>query len=295
MLTTVNFSGELFVLMESGVIGIHHGKPLIFVVQNVIGMNLKLKDHFFIVTGAGSGFGRAIATQLMSEGAFVLGVARTKSVMEAFAAQYPAQLEFVAGDISKPEVQELVLKQCAGRQIDGVVVNAAGPPAKAFADTALSEWDEAYRMLLRWKVEFTQKLLPTLLQQGYGRLVYIESVSVKQPVENLVLSNALRPAVVGFVKSMAGDLARNNITANVLAPGYHNTAAMQRLFDRKALNEGITADEARQRFEQQIPVGRMGEADEMAVLACWLLSPLSRFVTGQTISHDGGLVKGFWG
>ena len=142
---------------------------------------------------------------------------------------------------------------------------------------------------------FVKLMMHKMLAQNYGRIVFIESVSVKQPVENLVLSNALRAAVVGLMKSLSQDVAHQNITLNMIAPGYHNTAAMQRLFKKKADIENITLEEAKTIFERQLPVGRMGEADELARLACWLLSPLSRFVTGQTISHDGGMVKGLFG
>lgn len=258
-------------------------------------MDLKIKDSFFIVTGAGSGFGRAIAEQLVNDGAEVLAIARTIEVLESFKAQYPQKLHIIAGDITQSSIQQKVLQFCEGKILSGVVVNAGGPPAGAFLETKLNDWDEAYRLVLRWKVNFVQQIVPVLLKQNYGRILFVESVSVKQPVENLVLSNSLRPAVVGFVKSLAGDLAKNNITLNILAPGYHNTAAMQRLFKKKSELTGMTIEEAKTVFEQQIPIGKMGEAFEMASLAAWLLSPLSRYTTGQTFSHDGGLVKGIFG
>jgi 3-oxoacyl-[acyl-carrier protein] reductase len=264
-------------------------------VSNTQEMDLKIKDSFFIVTGAGSGFGRAIAEQLLNDGAEVLAVARTLEVLESFKAQQQVKLNILTGDITQSSVQQKVVKFCEGRILSGLVVNAGGPPAGSFLETKLSDWDEAYRIVLRWKVDFVQQMLPVFIQQNYGRILFIESVSVKQPVENLVLSNSLRPAVVGFVKSLAADLARNNITLNILAPGYHNTAAMKRLFKKKSELTGISIDEAKEVFEQQIPVGKMGEAFEMASLASWLLSPLSRFTTGQTFSHDGGLVKGLFG
>lgn len=162
-------------------------------------------------------------------------------------------------------------------------------------ETELKDWDDAYYQLVRWKVALVKQMMNKMLKQNYGRMVFIESVSVKQPVENLVLSNALRAAVVGLMKSLSQDVAGQNITLNMIAPGYHNTAAMQRLFKKKTEIEDITLEEAKKVFESHIPVGRMGEADELARLACWLLSPFSRFVTGQTISHDGGMVKGLFG
>ncbi len=258
-------------------------------------MDLQLKDRFFIVTGAGSGFGRAIAESLLAEGARVLAVARTDKVLGEFQQQVGPNLKILAGDITQPAVQQEVLKIADNEFISGALVNAGGPPAKAFMETELDEWDEAYRSLLRWKVAFTQQLTSRMLKQQYGRILFIESVSVKQPVDNLVLSNSLRAAVVGFVKSLSKDVAQQGITLNVMAPGYHNTLAMKRLFDKKAALQNISADEARKAFEQLIPVGKLGEAADLAVLATWLLSPLSCYATGQTFSHDGGAVNGLFG
>ncbi len=258
-------------------------------------MDFQLKDRFFIVTGAGSGFGRAIASQLLSEGAFVLAIARSKDVLDDFQHNIGERLSTLALDVYKEDSIDKIIEACKNRIIDGIVVNAGGPPAKKVMETTLSDWDDAYRTLVRWKVNFTQKLVPILQKQQYGRLVFIESVSVKQPVENLVLSNSLRAAVTGFVKTLSQEMAAEGLTFNILSPGYHDTAAMQRLFAKKSSIEGISTEEAKDQFEKSIPVKRLGKAEEMAVLACWLLSPLSGFVSGQSFSHDGGLVKGFFG
>lgn len=258
-------------------------------------MDLDLKNRYFLVTGAGSGFGRAIAEHLLAEGAHVLAVARSADVMMAFAADYPQQLEVLALDITLADSQELVIKAIGDRKVDGVVVNAGGPPAGGFHELSVEQWDEAYHLVLRWKMTFMQRIVPILNKQNYGRVVFIESVSVKQPVENLILSNAFRPAVVGFVKSLSQDLLRNGITMNVIAPGYHDTAAMQRLFIKKSTLTGVSMQEAKSAFIQHVPAGRMGKSAELAKLALWLLSPYSAYVSGQTISHDGGLVKGIFG
>lgn len=258
-------------------------------------MNLNIKEKLFIVCGAGSGFGRATAEKLLEEGARVVAVARSAEVMNAFAAQYPDKLSCITGDISLETTQHRVIEQCGSTAIDGLLVNAGGPPAMSFLESKMDDWDQAWLQLIRWKVAFVKKIIPLMQAHAYGRIVFVESVSVKQPVENLVLSNSLRMAVVGFVKTLSTEVAAHNITLNILAPGYHNTAAMQRLFAKKAKVMQITEQEAKQRFEQSIPVGKMGEAYEMAELAAWLLSPNSRYVTGQTFSHDGGIVKGVFG
>jgi len=181
------------------------------------------------------------------------------------------------------------------RRIDGVLINAGGPPAKSFVATEMDDWDDSYESILRWKVKFTKILLDRFMDQQYGRIVYIESVSVKQPVENLVLSNSLRLAVVGFVKTLSQEIADQGITLNILAPGYHATPAMERLFAHKSMLLGITPSEAREQYESETKMSKLGKPENLASLAIWLLSPQSSFITGQTISVDGGLVKGTMG
>jgi 3-oxoacyl-[acyl-carrier protein] reductase len=137
--------------------------------------------------------------------------------------------------------------------------------------------------------------LDKFADQQYGRILYIESVSVKQPVENLVLSNSLRLAVVGFVKTLSQEIADKGITLNILAPGYHATPAMERLFSHKSMLLGITQAQAQQQYESETKMSKLGNPENLASLAIWLLSEKSSFITGQTISVDGGLVKGTMG
>ena len=258
-------------------------------------MDLKIKDRLFVVTGATSGLGRGVVDALLAEGARVIAVARELSKLEALIKGNPGQVEGVAGDITLGETQQEVIAAIGNRELAGVCLHAGGPPAKAFLETALEDWDQAYRAILRWKVQFTMGLLPLLRRQKYGRVLYIESESVKQPVQNLVLSNSLRLAVVGFVKTLSQEVAAEGVTLNVLAPGFHDTAAARRLFVKRSEVEHITIEEARSKYEQQIKVGRLGDPAEFGMLAAWLLSPYSGYITGQTITMDGGSVKGTMG
>ncbi len=258
-------------------------------------MDFQLENRYFIVTGAGSGFGRAIAKALAGEGAKVLAVSRTEEKLKTLKEQFPDFIDCIAGDIMSESIQDETISRLGAGSLSGALINAGGPPAGRFDEISMEQWEEGWRTVVKWKIALTKKLLPFLRQHQYGRLVYIESVSVKQPVENLVLSNALRPAVVGFVKTLSQEIASEGITANILAPGYHSTAALERLFVKKSQLEKITPDEAKRSFENEIPVGKMATPEEMAPLALWLLSPLSRYVTGQTFSHDGGIVQGFFG
>lgn len=254
-------------------------------------MDLQLKNNYFLVGGAGSGFGKAVARALAEEGAHVLAVSRTQSKLDELKASRPQHIETLAADLTQETSHQLILDYFKDKTIAGAFINAGGPPAGGFFDAEMTDWDEAWKNVVRWKISLTKKLLPLFQANQHGRILYLESVSVKQAVPNLILSNALRPAIVGMVKTLAQEVAHQGITLNIMAPGYHSTAAMERLFAKKSEVEGISIEKARNLFEQEIPVGAMGKPEELASLALWLLSPLSRFVTGQIIDHSGGMVK----
>jgi len=159
-------------------------------------MDLQLRDKLFIVGGAGAGFGRAISEALAKEGANVLAVSRTEEKLISLRQSFPENIEYLCSDITTEDAQKEILKIIEGRVLSGVVINAGGPPAGGFFEINMDQWEEAWRNVVKWKITFTQKLIPIFKKHEYGRLLYIESISVKQPIENLILSNALRPAVV---------------------------------------------------------------------------------------------------
>ncbi len=258
-------------------------------------MNLEINKQLFIVGGATSGFGKAIAEALITEGANIIAIARGEEKLLALQSTAPNQVDILAGDLSTPIVLQSLMDKVGNRQVHGILVNAGGPPAKTVMETTLADWDNTYQTLLRWKVALTQAFVPAMMQHGYGRILYIESSTVKQPLENLVLSNSLRVAVVGMVKTLSQEIAKSGVTLNIIGPGSHNTPAIDRIYKKKAEQTGIPFEEVRATAIQQIPVGALGEATDFASLAIWLLSPLSRFITGQTITVDGGAVKGIMG
>lgn len=258
-------------------------------------MNLEINNQLFIVGGATAGFGKAVAEALLNEGANIIAVARTEEKLHALQKTHPYKVEILAGDITQSETIKKLLTLIGGRQIHGALINAGGPPAMTVMETKLEDWDNAYKNVMRWKIELTQALIPAMGNNKYGRLLYIESASVKQPMENLVLSNSMRLAVVGFVKTLSQEIAHEGITLNILAPGYHATSAMDRLFKKKSEQTGMSIDDAMLQYVNQTRVGFLGTAEDFASLAVWLLSPHSKYLTGQTISVDGGVIKGTMG
>lgn len=258
-------------------------------------MNLKISEHRFIVCGASSGFGLATAKQLLIEGAQVVAVARRGDRLEELYESFRDRVELIEGSLIYSETLEKIEKSAKKRPFHGVVFNAGGPPTGTPLQTGMKDWDAAWQLVMRWKIDLALRLAPLLREKGYGRLLFIESQTVKQPLPSLVLSNAFRAGIAGFAKSLALEVAKDGVTVNLMAPGSHETPAIERVIKNNSQTLGIPYDKAKEELEARIPVGRMGTAEEFASLAAWLLSPHSSYMTGQTISHDGGVVAGLFG
>lgn len=255
-------------------------------------MDLQLQDKQFIIGGASSGLGNAIAKSLLEEGAAVIGFARNLEAFQPLLAAFPNRFQAVAGDVTGDELIPKVIKAIDQKSISGILLNSGGPPATAALETTLSQWDEAYRSVFRWKVDFVQQLLPFLKDKKNGRIVFLESVSIKQAVPNLVLSNALRMAIAGYAKTLSQEVGHWGITVNILAPGFHNTRAAERVFHKRSETEQITYEAAVAKSKSLTAVNAIGEPNDFASLAAWLFSPYSRYVTGQILNVEGGLIKG---
>lgn len=253
-------------------------------------MNLDLKDRNFLILGASSGFGHHIATRIAEEGGAPILVARSKEKLEAFVQEHPGARYIVADLFSDKGLQQL-WSSLGEEEIDGVLINSGGPKAGSFPMT-LSDWDEGYQVVLRWKVQLMQWLMPRLEKRGYGRLVFIESVSVREPIQGLVLSNVYRMAVVGLMKSIVNELQGKDILINMLAPGYHLTDRLESLIHRKSEELGVEESEVARSFAENTTLKSLGDPDSLAGLAVWLLSPQNSYVTGQIIPVEGGLTKG---
>jgi len=256
-------------------------------------MDLKLNQQRFIICGASSGFGEAIARQLLTEGARVVLVARRGDLLRE---KFPDQnAQILEGSLMDAGTMDKIVQAVEKEDFHGILFNAGGPPTGTPLQTNMEDWDKAWPLVMRWKIDLALRLAPLLVKKGYGRMLFLESQSVKQPLPALVLSNAFRAAVVGFAKSLSLEIAAQGVTVNVLAPGSHDTPAIERIIKNNSSKKDISYDEAKKALESNIPVGRMGKAEELASLAAWLLSPHSGYITGQTISHDGGAISGVFG
>jgi 3-oxoacyl-[acyl-carrier protein] reductase len=172
-------------------------------------------------------------------------------------------------------------------RIDILVTNAGGPPAGRFEQLTHEQWEEAIRLTLFSAIELTRQVLPGMKERHWGRILNITSIAVKQPVENLLLSNSLRAGLTGFARTLANEVAADGITVNNIMPGYTRTERLDELAEK----QGISADEFRGKWEKEIPMGRLGEPREFAALATFLVSERASYITGTSIQVDGGWIK----
>ncbi len=256
---------------------------------------MNLSNQHFIVTGCSSGFGKAITETLCGEGAKVTGIARRQDPLARLHHHWPSQFIPIQGDLQQTQTLDRIVENTSDKPLHGLVLNAGGPPAKTASDTLISDWDEAYQLVFRWKADLVLRLLPRFVKTGYGRILFVESQSVKQPIPALALSNSMRAGITGFAKSLSHDLASKGVTVNILAPGPHDTPAIERVISYRTEQTGETYEEAKKAMESGIPAGRFGTAEELGKLAAWMLSEHSSYMTGQTLSHDGGNVIGLFG
>lgn len=260
-------------------------------------MDLGLKDKVALVAAGSRGLGRAVAEELAAEGASLVLCARDATTLAettaAIADQTGAHVLGVPCDVTAAsQVKQLVASGIDrfGR-IDILVTNAGGPPAGRFDQLTQEQWEEATRLTLYSAVHLTREVLPGMKARRWGRILNITSIAVKQPVENLLLSNSLRAAVTGFARTLANEVATEGITVNNILPGYTRTERLEDLAQMMAEKQGISPDEFRGRWEAEIPMGRLGEPREFAALAAFLVSERASYITGTSIQIDGGWIR----
>jgi 3-oxoacyl-[acyl-carrier protein] reductase len=263
-------------------------------------MDLGLKDRAAIVAASSQGLGKAVAMALAKEGARLALCARTEAALAATAKEICAATGTAvftrALDVTdRASVRRFVADTAEhyGR-LDICVANAGGPPSKTFAETTVDDWHATAELNLMSTVYFAKEVLPIMQERRWGRFIAITSLTVKQPVDGLILSNSVRSAVSGLIKSLANEYGPYNILVNNVCPGYTGTARLIALTERLAEKEGVTPHEIADRWARQTPLGRIGEPEELANLVAFLASERASYITGVSIAVDGGMVKGLY-
>ncbi|HEV2878565.1 MAG TPA: SDR family oxidoreductase [Candidatus Eremiobacteraceae bacterium] len=255
-------------------------------------MDLGVRGRVALVTGASSGIGEAVALSLAAEGATVAVAARRRDRLELVAQQAKergaANARAFEVDLDKSESIQKLLSSVRNEfgDISILVANGGGPKPGKFLDLTLEDWDAGYRSTLRNMLELVNGVIPGMKSKGWGRIVALTSSSVKQPIPTLVLSNTFRTALVSALKTLSFEVARSGITVNSIATGRVFTDRLRHLYpDDEALRKAA---------EEEIPVGHIATPQEFAPMVAFLCSEPARYVTGQTIAVDGGLIKGLF-
>ena len=260
-------------------------------------MDLGLKGKVALVAAASQGLGRAVAEELAAEGASLILCARHDAALQdacaAIERAHGTPVLGLATDVADPAAVACLVEAGRARfgRIDILVTNAGGPPAGTFDALSADQWQAATSLLLTSVVELTRAVLPGMQAQGWGRILNITSISVKQPVANLMLSNSLRAAVTGMARTLATEVAAQGITVNNILPGYTRTERVTGLANATAAREGISAAEATARWEAEIPMRRLGEPREFAALAAFLCSERASYIPGTSVPVDGGWIR----
>jgi 3-oxoacyl-[acyl-carrier protein] reductase len=262
-------------------------------------MELGLRQKAVLVMASSTGLGKATALEFAREGANVMLFSRgeeslryTQSEIQELTGKQPA---FTIGDVTKPEDIQRAVDNTVAKfgPVFALVNNAGGPPAGTFDDFSDAAWQKAYELNLLSYIRTIRAVLPSMRQQGMGRIVNFTSSSVKQVLENLILSNTFRLGVMGLTKTLSQELGKENILVNVMGPGRIETARIQQLDQIRAAKAGIPLEQVYENMVKTIPLGRYGTPEEFAKLAVFLCSEANTYITGQTVLVDGGMTKTF--
>lgn len=252
-------------------------------------MDFGIQNRVALILASSKGLGKAVAMELAKEGAKVIicgtdaaALATTKADIEAIA---PNNVASFVCDITDEAQRKNLVEQSvkAFGNIEILVTNTGGPASGAFEQFNLEDWKHLYNLLFLSAVDIVKQVLPSMKEKGFGRILTITSITVKQPADNLISSNAVRTSLLGLVKSLSNEVATCGITVNNLMPGYTNTNRLESLIEKNPkVNE----------VKDTIPMKRFGKPEEFAAAAAFLVSERASYITGQSLAVDGGWIKG---
>jgi 3-oxoacyl-[acyl-carrier protein] reductase len=251
-------------------------------------MELGLKNKVAFVAASSQGLGKSVALELAMEGAKLIICGRNKENLEQTKREIEklinGEVLAIAGDLSVAAEREQIIKKALQvyNNINILITNTGGPPAGKFEEFKQEDWDKAYNSLLLSAVGLINGFLPGMKQQRWGRIISITSMAVKQPINNLILSNSVRASVVGLIKTLSNELAMYNITVNNVMPGYTETERLKELIEKTP-----SFDSAK----SEIPLGRFGTPEEFAAAVTFLASERASYITGVSLAVDGGWIK----
>lgn len=249
-------------------------------------MDLGLKGKVAFIGASSKGLGRSVAEELLREGAEVIINGRNETDLEQAKNELLKLGKVIAiqGDLADQNERQKVIREVLNNysQIDILVTNTGGPPAGKFEEIEQKEWDRTYNLLLGSAVSLIREFLPGMKNQKWGRILTITSQAVKQPVDNLILSNSVRASVVGLVKTLASELGPYNITVNNIMPGYTKTDRLKSLIEKNPDFKNAV---------KEIPLNRFAEPSEFGAAAAFLLSERASYITGTSLAVDGGWIK----
>jgi 3-oxoacyl-[acyl-carrier protein] reductase len=259
-------------------------------------MDLGLKNQVALVTAASKGLGKAAALAFAREGAKVVICARSDQLEQTAAEirqETGAEVLAVRADVTQPQDIDKLVKATldAFGQIDILIINAGGPPPGGFLSFKPEDWEKACQLTLMSAVRLCYAVVPHMLARGSGSIVTTQSYSVKQPIDNLILSNSLRMAVIGLMKSLANELGPKGIRVNSINPAWTWTERVDQLMHDRAARAGTTAKQEASKITVAVPLGRMGTVEEFGQAIAWLASPAASFVHGHALMFDGGATK----